>query len=92
MRTPFDKVGKQIMHEALTPTGPVETEAEVTSETRRIDIWYRPEPDAPPPKPALGLLARMAAGPRAIERHSRCRSIDSGPQPRIGRRFDQAFA
>ena len=79
MRTPFDKLGKQSINEALAPSGRIETEAEVTTETRRIDVWFEPDPQAAPPSSDLGLLARMATGPRAFELYH---PITSLPTPK----------
>jgi hypothetical protein len=44
MRTRFDQFGKQMVRTALETRGPVETDAEVTADTRRIDLWFMPDP------------------------------------------------
>ena len=40
MRTRFDQFGKQMVRTALETRGPVETDAEVSADTRRIDLWW----------------------------------------------------
>jgi hypothetical protein len=46
MRTRFDQFGKQMVRTALETRGPVETDAEVPADTRRIDLWFMPDPGA----------------------------------------------
>jgi hypothetical protein len=40
--TPFDRVGKQMVRDALEGRCSVETDAEVPASTRRIDLWVTP--------------------------------------------------
>jgi hypothetical protein len=42
MRTRFDQLGKQMVHDALDGRCSVETDAEVPADTRRIDLWVTP--------------------------------------------------
>ena len=44
MRARFDQCGKQTDRAALTTRGPVETDAEVPADTRRIDRWFMLDP------------------------------------------------
>jgi hypothetical protein len=67
MRTRFDQAGKQIVWTALAPHGPVETDAEVPADPRRIDLWFMPDPTRAPVPDHLGLLGRIAAGPSTLE-------------------------
>ncbi len=66
-RTPFDKFGKQMIRTALETRGPVETDAEVTADTRRIDLWFTPDATRPAVNGHLGLLGRITAGPSTFE-------------------------
>ncbi|MFS8067741.1 MAG: hypothetical protein ACMG6S_15360 [Byssovorax sp.] len=67
MRTRFDQFGKQMIRTALAARGPVETDAEVPADTRRIDLWFMPDPTLEPVSDDLGLLGRMTAGPTTLE-------------------------
>jgi hypothetical protein len=67
MRTPFDQFGKQMVRTALATRGPVETDAEVPADTRRIDLWFVPDPTLAPVPDDLGLLGRITAGPSTLE-------------------------
>ena len=66
-RTRFDQFGKQMVHAALETCGPVETDAEVPADTRRIDLWFMPDPARESVPDHLGLLGRIADGPRTLE-------------------------
>jgi hypothetical protein len=59
MRTRYDQFGKQMVRAAVMARGPVETDAEVPIEPRRIDLWFNPAPGSAPPSADLGLLGRM---------------------------------
>ncbi|MFT3768614.1 MAG: hypothetical protein QM820_24475 [Minicystis sp.] len=67
MRTRYDQFGKQIVRAAIVVRGPVETDAEVPADTRRIDLWFNPAPDSAPPSPDLGLLGRITERACTIE-------------------------
>ena len=62
MRTRFDQFGKQMVHAALETCGPVETDAEVPADTRRIDLWFMPDParESVPITSACSDASRMA--------------------------------
>jgi hypothetical protein len=55
MRTLFDHLGKQMTRSAIEATRSVETDAEVSAETRRVDLVF----SAGDPVPGLGLLSRI---------------------------------
>lgn len=67
MRNRFDQFGKQLLHRAFTPSGPVETDAEVPADTRRVDVWVLPDPARGGARADLGLLGRLGAGPSTFE-------------------------
>jgi len=48
--------------------GAVETDAEVPADTRRIDLWFMPDPACEPVPGYLGLLGRITAGPVLVRR------------------------
>jgi hypothetical protein len=67
MRTRFDQFGKQMVRTALETCGPVETDAEVPADTRRIDLWFMPDPARESVLGHLGVLGRIAGGPSTLE-------------------------
>jgi hypothetical protein len=67
MRTRFDQFGKQMVRAALEAGGTVETDAEVSVNTRRIDLWFMPDPARESVSDHLGVLARIASGPSTLE-------------------------
>jgi hypothetical protein len=67
MRTRFDQFGKQMVRTALETRGPVETDAEVPADTRRIDLWFMPDQARGSAPDHLGLLGRVAGGPSTLE-------------------------
>jgi hypothetical protein len=67
MRTRFDQFGKQMVRSAVAARGSVETDAEVPADTRRIDLWFMPDPACEPAPGYLGLLGRITAGPSTLE-------------------------
>jgi hypothetical protein len=68
MRTRFDQFGKQMVRSALEDRGPIETDTEVPADTRRIDLWFMPDPTRSSPAPDhLGLLGRIASRPSTLE-------------------------
>ncbi|HEY0992216.1 MAG TPA: hypothetical protein VGD80_34430 [Kofleriaceae bacterium] len=67
MRTRFDQFGKQMVRTALETCGPVETDAEVPADTRRIDLWFMPDPARQSIPDHLGVLGRIAGDPTTLE-------------------------
>ena len=67
MRTRYDQFGKQMVRTALETRGPVETDTEVPADTRRIDLWFIPDPARGSVPEQLGLLGRIAGGPSTLE-------------------------
>ncbi|MEO7732519.1 MAG: hypothetical protein ABIY55_16240 [Kofleriaceae bacterium] len=67
MRARFDQFGKQMVRTALETRGPVETDAEVPADTRRIDLWFMPDATRASVPDRLGLLGRIADGPSTLE-------------------------
>jgi hypothetical protein len=67
MRTRFDQFGKQMVRTALETCGPVETDAEVPADTRRIDLWFMPDPARQSVPDHLGVLGRIAGDPTTLE-------------------------
>jgi hypothetical protein len=67
MRTRFDQFGKQMVRTALEAGGAVETDAEVPADTRRIDLWFVPDPARGTVPAHLGVLGRIAGGPSTLE-------------------------
>jgi len=67
MRTRYDQFGKQMVRCALPARGPVETDAEVPADTRRVDLWFMPDATRAPDQIDLGLLGRITEGPCALE-------------------------
>ncbi len=67
MRTRYDQFGKQMVRTALETCGPVETDAEVPADTRRIDLWFIPDPARDSVPDHLGVLGRIAGGPSTLE-------------------------
>jgi hypothetical protein len=67
MRTRFDQFCKQMVRTALETCGPVETDAEVPVDTRRIDLWFVHDPTRGSVPDHLGLLGRIAGGSSTLE-------------------------
>lgn len=63
MRNRFDQFAKLVTREALAPGGAVETDAEVSPDAKRIDIWFTPDPALAP----LGILGRIARAACTVE-------------------------
>ena len=57
----------QMVRTAVAPRGPVETDAEVPADTRRIHLWFMGAATAAPVPAHLGLLGRITAGPSTLE-------------------------
>jgi hypothetical protein len=66
MRTRFDYFDKELVRAALEDSCSVETDAEVSVDTRRIDLWFTPREVRALPD-HLDLLGRMTAGPGTLE-------------------------
>lgn len=62
MHNRFDQLIKRLVREGLSAAGRVETEAEVTPDALRIDVWFVPYAGRAPRKALtpLGLLGRIA--------------------------------
>jgi hypothetical protein len=56
-----------MVRSAIASRGSVETDAEVPADTRRIDLWFMPDPACEPVPGYLGLLGRITAGPSTLE-------------------------
>src|SRR3954463_6563620 len=67
MRTRYDQFGKQMVRTALETCGPVETDAEVPADTRRIDLWFMPDRARESVPDHLGILGRIAGGSSTLE-------------------------
>jgi hypothetical protein len=66
-RTPFDRLGKDLVREALEGRCSVESDAEVPASTRRIDLWVTPREASAPSPEHLGLLGRITSGSVTLE-------------------------
>ena len=55
---PFDQLAKQYLEEVLTPLGQVERSFEVPGESKFVDVWFTPDPNAAAISD-LGLLSRI---------------------------------
>lgn len=80
----FDQFAKRLAREGLSPAGCVETEAEVTPNALRIDVWFIPYAGRAPRKALapLGLLGRMARTSCTIEPFHRMPSAPRVSPPR----------
>jgi hypothetical protein len=67
MRTRFDQFGKQMLSKVFCLRGAAETEAEVSPDTQRIDVWFVPDPARAADHPPLDLLDRLTQRPCQIE-------------------------
>ena len=77
MHNRFDYFVKQLVREGLSPAGRVETEAEVTPDALRIDVWFVPYAGrAHKVLAPLGLLGRMARTSCTLEPYHRTPSGD----------------
>jgi len=66
-RTPHDQFAKELLAGLLETVGSAQTEVNVTSEVRRIDLLFVPLPEKAEFRQALGLLGRIAATACLIE-------------------------
>ncbi|MDB9519632.1 hypothetical protein PN466_22055 [Roseofilum reptotaenium CS-1145] len=62
-----DQFAKQYLTELLSPLGTVETNKEIASQVRYIDLLFIPASDANPERENLGLLGRLIATTALIE-------------------------
>jgi len=67
IRTPFDRFGKEMVREALEGRCSVEGDAEVSANTRRIDLWVTPREGYASPPDHLGLLGRITSSSVTLE-------------------------
>jgi hypothetical protein len=67
MRNRFDQFGKQMVRDGFAAAGIVETDAEVSPDARRIDLWFTPDPTLASGLSRLGLLGRIAKRACTIE-------------------------
>jgi hypothetical protein len=69
----FDQFIKRLVRKGLSPAGRVETEAEVTPDALRIDVWFVPYDDRAHRRVLvpLGLLGRMARTSCTLEPYHR---------------------
>jgi hypothetical protein len=67
MRTRYDQLCKQMTRTGLETCGPIETDAEVPVDTRRIDLWFVRDPARGPIPDHLGLLGRIASSSSTFE-------------------------
>jgi hypothetical protein len=59
MRSRFDQFAKHMLREALAPAGLVETDAEVSPDAQRVDVWFVPDPAKRHDHQGFGLLSRL---------------------------------
>jgi hypothetical protein len=77
VRNPFDQFIKRLARRALSPAGHVETDAEVSPDALRIDVWFLP--DAARARKVLmplGLFGRMCRAACTLEPFHRTPSGD----------------
>jgi hypothetical protein len=68
----FDQLVKRLARNGLSPGGRVETEAEITPDALRIDVWFVPDPGrALKALSPLGLLGRMGRASCTLEPYHR---------------------
>jgi hypothetical protein len=67
MRTRFDIFGKELVRAALESHCAIETDAEVSVDTRRIDLWFAPREALASQPDDMGLLGRITAGSGTLE-------------------------
>jgi hypothetical protein len=66
-RTCHDLFAKQHLEALLEPVGTVTTSRKVISETREIDVWFVPNPEAQSTLYQLGILGQMVGQCCAIK-------------------------
>ena len=62
-----DQFAKQYLRELLSPLGTVETEKEISSEIRTVDVYFTPTDSATGNRKNLGLLGRLTTTPAIFE-------------------------
>jgi hypothetical protein len=62
---PFDQLSKQYLEEFLAPIGTVQRQYEIPGESKFVDVWFVPTPNAI--QEDLGLLGRMVQQPCLFE-------------------------
>lgn len=68
MRHRFDRLSKDILRNALRPSGTVATELEVpAADAQAVDTWFEPSPQHQTERRRMGALGRMAEGPTMFE-------------------------
>jgi hypothetical protein len=65
--TPFDRLGKEMVRDSVEGRCTVESDAEVTASTRRIDLWITPRDDSAPAPEEFGLLGRITSTSVTLE-------------------------
>jgi hypothetical protein len=65
-RTAHDEFAKDWLKSFLSDFGQVETEFQISSEARSVDVYFQPYSATPPPQ-GLGLVGKMIATPCLIE-------------------------
>jgi hypothetical protein len=65
-RTAHDEFAKDWLKSFLSDFGQVETEFQISSEARHVDVYFQPRMDISPPH-SLGLVGKMIANPCLIE-------------------------
>jgi len=66
-RTRHDLFAKQHLEALLEPAGTVTSSRKIASETREVDVWFIPNPDAKEILESLGILGQMAEQSCIIE-------------------------
>lgn len=66
-RQPHDQFAKRYLEELLSPLGTVEVSREITDETRQIDVFFSPNPNAVIDSQGLGILGKIATTTILIE-------------------------
>ena len=66
-RTVFDQAGKQVSRAMLESDGALESDAESSVETQRIDVWFTPDPGRPGSRRQFGLFGRLTDSACALE-------------------------
>ena len=65
--TPFDRFGKEMVRDAVEGRCTVESDAEVSASTRRVDLWITPRAECTPTPDPFGLLGRITSTPVTLE-------------------------
>ena len=65
--TPFDRLGKEMVRDAVEGRCTVESDAEVPASTRRVDLWITPREECSCAPDPFGLLGRITSTPVTLE-------------------------